>query len=67
MTESWNSLLHSCNLVSIKTLNAVAVLLKVKGGGRLLEIKNTTIIDSGAYTCKIGKNSHTMILQVVGW
>lgn len=38
---------------------------QVKGGGRLLEIKNTAIADSGKYTCEIGKNSHTIILQVL--
>lgn len=39
---------------------------QVKGGGRLLEIKDTAIADSGNYTCRIGENPpHTITLQVL--
>ena len=41
-------------------------LLKVRGGGRLLEIIDTAIADSGNYTCKTGRSSHTITLQVLG-
>ena len=41
-------------------------LSKVKGGGRQLEIIDTAIADSGAYTCKVGRNSLTITLQVLG-
>ncbi|XP_027045891.1 angiopoietin-1 receptor-like isoform X1 [Pocillopora damicornis] len=38
---------------------------QVKGGGRLLEIIDAAIADSGAYTCKVGEISHTITLQVL--